>query len=103
MAFGSWIKNLVKKGVDFVKTKALPAIKKGLDIATKAAPVIGGIVGGPAGAAIGTAVSTANDIFNKVSSVIPNSVIPNFVIPQTNNLPRLGANGGGTRFIPMLK
>ncbi len=98
MAFGSWIKNLVKKGVDFVKTKALPAIKKGLDIATKAAPVIGGIVGGPAGAAIGTAVSTANDIFNKVSSVIPNSVIP-----QTNNLPRLGANGGGTRFIPMLK
>lgn len=45
MAFGTWFKNLITKGKQFIK-KASPYIRKGVDIARRIAPMIGGPVGG---------------------------------------------------------
>ena len=44
MAFGTWFKNLITKGKALIK-KAAPAIHKGVEIAKKVAPVIGGSIG----------------------------------------------------------
>ena len=44
MAFGTWFKNLLVKGKNFIK-KASPYIRKGIEIARKVGPMIGGTVG----------------------------------------------------------
>ena len=44
MAFGTWFKNLITKGKTLIK-KAAPVIRKGVEIAKKVAPVIGGSIG----------------------------------------------------------
>ena len=44
MAFGTWFKNLLVKGKEFIK-KASPYIRKGIEIARKVSPMIGGTVG----------------------------------------------------------
>ena len=44
MAFGTWFKNLLVKGKNFI-IKASPYIRKGIEIARKVGPMIGGTVG----------------------------------------------------------
>ena len=44
MAFGTWFKNLLVKGKNFIK-KASPYIRKGIEIARKVGPMLGGTVG----------------------------------------------------------
>ena len=44
MAFGTWFKNLLVKGKNFIK-KASPYIRKGIEIARKVGPMIGGTIG----------------------------------------------------------
>lgn len=86
MAFGSWFKNIVS-GAKSLIGKALPAFKKGLEIASKVAPVIGqfgGIIGGP----VGSAISTASNVIGNASGKLSN---------------KLGANGAGRFAVPMLK
>lgn len=48
MAFGSWFKNIIN-GAKNVIGKALPVLKKGAEIVSKVAPVLGGAIGGPVG------------------------------------------------------
>ena len=48
MAFGSWFKNIIN-GAKNVIGRALPVLKKGAEIVSKVAPVLGGAIGGPVG------------------------------------------------------
>ena len=109
MAFGTWLKNLITKGKALIK-KAAPTIRKGIEIAKKVAPVIGGSVG-----------SVINGISNVIDKGL-NKIAP--IKPLTFNLSdsddetyddtnsnetkinerriRIGENGSG-RLRPVLK
>lgn len=68
MAFGTWFKNLITKGKALIK-KAAPVIRKGVEIAKKVAPVIGGTIG---------------NIINGVANAVDKGV--NYIAPlQTSN------------------
>ena len=90
MAFGSWFKSIVK-GAGKVFNKVLPALKKGAEIVSSVAPVLGSALGGSVG-----------NILNNVGKVAGN-------ISNINNIsgkispPRLGVNGAGRFEIPLLK
>lgn len=87
MAFGSWFKNIIN-GAKNVIGKALPVLKKGAEIVSKVAPVLGGAIGGPVG-----------NVINKIGDYAG--------IRQTNNSWSQPINGPVTnpgRFdIPLLK
>ncbi len=96
MAFGSWFKNIVK-GAGKVFNKVLPALKKGAEIVSSVAPVLGSALGGTVGnvlSNVGNVAGNVNNVTGKISEV--------------NNRfkgspPRLGANGAGRFEIPLLK
>lgn len=67
MAFGTWFKNLITKGKALIK-KAAPVIRKGVEIAKKVAPVIGGTIG---------------NIINGVANAVDKGV--NYVAPLTTS------------------
>ncbi len=75
MAFGSWFKNLIS-GAKNIIGKALPVLKKGAEIVSKVAPVIGGAIGG-----------TAGNVINKIG---------NYAGKFAGNK-SLGVNGAGIR------
>ena len=60
MAFGSWFKNIIN-GAKNVIGKALPVLKKGAEIVSKVAPVLGGAIGGP----VGNVISKIGDYAGK--------------------------------------
>lgn len=96
MAFGSWFKNIVK-GAGKIFNKVLPVLKKGAEIVSSVAPVVGSALGGT----VGNVLSNVGKIAGNVSNVTGK-------INNVNNLikggpPRLGANGAGRFEIPLLK
>ena len=103
MAFGTWFKNLITKGKALIK-KAAPAIRKGVEIAKKVAPVIGGSIGNIIN-------GVANAVDKGVNRISPlkqvtfdsdsDSVDGTITIPQRRA--PLGYQGAGQRMIPMLK
>lgn len=62
MAFGTWFKNLLVKGKEFIK-KASPYIRKGIEIARKIGPVFGGTVE----SVINGIANGADSLLNKVA------------------------------------
>ena len=96
MAFGSWFKSIVK-GAGKVFNKVLPALKKGAEIVSSVAPVLGSALGGSVGNILNNVgkvagnISNINNISGKISDKFKGS-------PQ-----RLGVNGAGRFEIPLLK
>ena len=93
MAFGSWFKEIVK-GAKNVFNKVLPALKKGAEIVSSVAPVIGSAIGGTVGNVISNVGKVAGNVTGKISNV--NNMIK-------GSPSRLGANGAGRFDIPLLK
>lgn len=80
MAFGSFFKKLKDKVVNGVK-KALPVVRKIIDVGRQVAPVIAPIIGGNAGKRIGQ----FNDFINRVNPQISNDIKLNadrFAVPM---------------------
>lgn len=115
MAFGTWFKNLLVKGKNFIK-KASPYIRKGIEIARKVGPMFGDTVGG----IVNSIANGADYLLNKVAPIPPktNPIRPkplpidftNFdsiIKDDSNNKvemiqrPILGGNKG--RLTPILK
>lgn len=102
MAFGTWFKNIVHKGVEFAK-KAAPIVKKVAEVASKVAPMIGGTVGN----VIGNVAGVVNNTMDKIMPLtnINNNLTRNNMLQLKDN-PRtrmIGNNGAGMRFMPILK
>ena len=85
MAFGSWFKNLIS-GAKNVIGKALPVLRKGAEIVSKVAPVIGGAIGGAAGNVI-------NKIGNYAGKFAGNKSLGTAIGPYN----AVGTNGAGIR------
>ena len=109
MAFGTWFKNLITKGKALIK-KAAPAIRKGVEIAKKVAPVIGGSIGNIINGVANAVDKGVNRIsplkqvtFDSDSRIDSDSdsVDGTITIPQRRA--PLGYQGAGQRMIPMLK
>ena len=107
MAFGTWFKNLITKGKALIK-KAAPAIHKGVEIAKKVAPVIGGSIGNIINGVANVVDKGVNRIsplkqvtFDSDSRIDSNSDDGTITIPQRRA--PLGYQGAGQRMIPMLK
>ena len=113
MAFGTWFKNLITKGKALIK-KAAPAIRKGVEIAKKVAPVIGGSIGNIINGVANAVDKGVNRISplkqvtfdsdsRKLSRIDSDSdsVDGTITIPQIRT--PLGYQGAGQRMIPMLK
>lgn len=106
MAFGTWFKNLLVKGKEFIK-KASPYIRKGIDIARKIGPVFGGT----AESIINGIANGADALLDKIAPLNTSKTntkqIPfNDVSDLSNKIemiskPILGGNKG--RMIPVLK
>ena len=60
MAFGSWFKKISSKIINGVK-KALPVVRKIIDIGRQVAPIIAPIIGGSAGKLISNVGKIASD------------------------------------------
>ena len=105
MAFGTWFKNLITKGKALIK-KAAPVIRKGVEIAKKVAPVIGGTIGNVINGVANAVDKGVNYVTNGQSSLKsatpPLTGTNNLKGPPTNRTP-LGFQGAGQRMIPMLK
>lgn len=114
MAFGTWFKNLLVKGKNFIK-KASPYIRKGIEIARKVGPLLGGTVGN-----VINGIANGADMFLDRIAPIENKTLPISSKPApivskplpidfTNfdnkiemiSKPILGGNKG--KLIPMLK
>ena len=61
MAFGSWFKKISSKIVNGVK-KALPVVRKIIDIGRQVAPIIAPIIGGSAGKLISNVGKIASEV-----------------------------------------
>lgn len=87
MAFGSWFKNIIN-GAKNVIGKALPVLKKGAEIVSKVAPVLGGAIGGPVG-----------NVINKIGDYAGKFAGGNKSLPLTGPFEgkSLGVNGAGIR------
>lgn len=101
MAFGSWFKNIIN-GAKNVIGKALPVLKKGAEIVSKVAPVLGGAIGGP----VGNVINKIGDYAGKFAGG-KSLGVNGAGIRQTNNSwsqPVSGPVGNPGRFdIPLLK
>ena len=69
MAFGSWFKKISSKIVNGVK-KALPVVRKIIDIGRQVAPVISPIIGGNAGKLISNVGRVAEEVFTRGQSPV---------------------------------
>lgn len=103
MAFGTWFKNLITKGKQFIK-KASPYIRKGVDIARRIAPMIGGPVGGVING-IANGVNNVMNLIDKPKNTTKPS-LDNLTFDIGNkiemiNSKQLGGNRGRLR--PILK
>ena len=87
MAFGSWFKNIVK-GAGKVFNKVLPALRKGAEIVSSVAPVLGSSLGGT----VGNVLNNVGKVAGKVAGNVSNM-----------SKPLLGAGGAGRFEIPLLK
>ncbi len=108
MAFGTWFKNLLVKGKNFIK-KASPYIRKGIEIARKVGPMFGDTVGG----IVNSIANGADYLLNKVAPNEPPKAKPvykplpiDFSNYSNNKVemiqkPILGGNKG--RLNPILK
>ena len=72
MAFGTWFKNLLVKGKEFIK-KASPYIRKGIEIARKIGPVFGGT----AESIINGIANGADKLLDKISPIDSNKTRSN--------------------------
>lgn len=86
MAFGSWFKNIIN-GAKNVIGKALPVLKKGAEIVSKVAPVLGGAIGGP----VGNVINKIGDYAGKFAG---NKSLP---LAGPFEGKSLGVNGAGIR------
>ena len=77
MAFGTWFKNLLVKGKNFIK-KASPYIRKGIEIARKVGPMIGGTVG-----SVINGIANGADMF--LDRIAPNRLRSDSVEDSRNN------------------
>ena len=112
MAFGTWFKNLITKGKALIK-KAAPIIHKGVEIAKKVAPVIGGTIGNVINGVANAVDKGVNYIVNErpstqrsISQDSTNLSLkgpPNSLTGLPTNRTPLGFQGAGQRIIPMLK
>ena len=122
MAFGTWFKNLITKGKALIK-KAAPIIHKGVEIAKKVAPVIGGTIGNVINGVANAVDKGVNYIVNErpstqrsisqdshkvlntngVSTNLSLKGPPNSLTGLPTNRTPLGFQGAGQRIIPMLK
>lgn len=119
MAFGTFFKKLWN-GVKNVAQKVAPVVQKGLEIASKIAPVVGGIVSSMGRPDIGAAISAGGGIAGEAGKVIGNirdgkysdagSGVSNMIRDGKNirdtayRRKMLGEGGAGQRFInPILK
>lgn len=80
MAFGSWFKNIIN-GAKNVIGKALPVLKKGAEIVSKVAPVLGGAIGGP----VGNVINKIGDYAGKFAGGNKALGVNGAGIRQTNN------------------
>lgn len=90
MAFGSFFKKLKAKIVNGVK-KALPTIRKIIDVGRQVIPVIAPIIGGNAGKRMGQ----INDFINRVNPQVSNEALTPGLSPIKLNADRFST--------PMLK
>lgn len=121
MAFGSFFKKLWE-GAKNIARKALPVIQKGLDIASKVAPAIGGAISAAGRPDIGGIIATGGSIAGGASRVIDNLRGGDYGAAGQNiggiindgktirdkryrEKPRIGADGHGIRRfdVPQLK
>ena len=99
MAFGSWFKSIVK-GAGKVFNKVLPALKKGAEIVSSVAPVLGSALGGSVGNILNNVGKVAGNISN-ISNI--NNISGKISDRLKGSQPLLGVNGAGRFEIPLLK
>lgn len=99
MAFGSWFKNIIN-GAKNVIGKALPVLKKGAEIVSKVAPVLGGAIGGP----VGNVINKIGDYAGKFAGNKALGVNGAGIRNNSWSQPVSGPVGNPGRFdIPLLK
>lgn len=83
MAFGSWFKKISNKIVNGVK-KALPVVRKIIDVGRQVAPVIAPIIGGNAGKLISNVGRVAEDVDRGWNAIANRPVVnaDRFAVPM---------------------